>query len=299
MTNNKKYFALNDEELIEKQSNILSSQKSKREFLETAIDNDQSNFCAWFRQVTVDGQLEHPVLPKMTVSEFLDPPFTTERTIWEQFRKLPTVQASFPGFWYQVCLQAIENHLLFAADFAHDSTSSKDMNGKSSILQILKHSDAVSQKKALDRTVRRILLVMGGLIKERGHRTTFVNCPLAKAWWRHQLTREACRLLESENDSCIKKYSQTFRNNTLWTILIEHQVSRLTVLGFPKARAIAMFNLVRLCQRENDKEVVKKEFQQILQRIGHHCTMRPIELMHRKQLLELANAVFSLPRSTT
>ena len=43
----------------------------------------------------------------------------------------------------------------------------------------------------LDGCVRTVLRRLGGLPEVRGNRSVYVNCPLARAWWRERLVREA------------------------------------------------------------------------------------------------------------
>ena len=42
----------------------------------------------------------------------------------------------------------------------------------------------------LDRCVRTVLRRLGGLPEARGNRSVYVNCPLARAWWRERLVAE-------------------------------------------------------------------------------------------------------------
>ena len=96
----------------------------------------------------------------------------------------------------------------------------------------------------LDGCVRTVLRRLGGLPEARGNRSVYVNCPLARAWWRERLVAEVAAAdgegLEWEIRAVVHPESQQY-----WEELVTFVVSRNSVFGSAKVRNILISALAR------------------------------------------------------
>ena len=96
----------------------------------------------------------------------------------------------------------------------------------------------------LDGCVRTVLRRLGGLPEARGNRSVYVNCPLARAWWRERLVAEVATGdgagLEWEIRAIVHPESQQY-----WEDLVTFVVSRNSVFGSVGVRNILIRTLGR------------------------------------------------------
>ena len=131
-----------------------------------------------------------------------------------------------------------------------------------------------NDEKEIEACVRRIFRVMGGILSERGYRTTFLDCPLAKSWWRHHIALRSSELLACREH--IKDYSDALRPTYIWNTLLQHIVSRQTIVGFPKVLAAIIDEIVRLTQTEKTSEQI---FKRKLSAVGNQCANQALDLL--------------------
>lgn len=244
--------------------------EKQREFLQLAAADEHSGFRQYFLEIGIEGSKLSESMPEFSPSEFLEPPWESELALWDRLSALPPAIASLPGFWARFCIQAIEEERVHPSTFAQEARSSKDVNGKARIRQALKDND----EKEIEVCVRRIFRVMGGILHDRGYRTTFLDCPLAKSWWRHRVALLSADLLECREH--VKDYSDALRPTHIWETLLEHIVSRQTIVGFPKVLAAIVDEIVRVAQNEKtDKRGVKR----MLSAVGNRCVNQAVELL--------------------
>ena len=264
---------IRDDDLSSRQKALLKSKNKtdgQREFLERVSEDDHSRFCRDFLSIGIEGAKLCDSIPEFSPSEFLEPPWESECALWDQLDALAPTTAAMPGFWARFCVQAVEQGRIHASTFAQVSRSSKDVNGKARIRQAL----AENNDKEMDACVRRIFRVMGGILSDRGHRTTFLDCPLAKCWWRHKIAVDVADLLECPEQ--IKVYSDTLRPTHIWDTLLQHIVSRQTIVGFPKVLAAIVDEIVRMAQSETTNE---SKIREKLAKVGSQCANQALELL--------------------
>lgn len=275
------WVAIKDDELTIRQKDVLrpkSGYDSQRHILELAIDEDQSKFCRYFLELGIEGSNKVNAFPRCTESEFLDPPWSFEQQIWDCAPTLSERAASTPGFWARLCIQAIQEQVVVASSFATESRSSKDSNGRARITQALNSEN----KNEIIACTRRIFRVMGGILSDRGYRTSFLDCPIARAWWRHRMARLAAEVLGSE--SLTKEYSQLLRTTHIWEPLIEHVTSKQTVIGFTKVLAVLIDEFAHMAHGDGTS---KDKVKQKLVFAGSQCSLRALDLLDSEQVLKV------------
>lgn len=281
MNNSIDWEVVQNDELSILQRKVLFSEnrtERQRELLEYTSAQKSDDFCEFFLKLGINGTVRYTSLPDMTESEFLDPPWISECELWERLECVPPSITSTPGCWTRICLQAIEEGKITPACFAREANSSKDQNGRSRITRALRDGNTTE----IERCVRRIFRVMGGVFS-RGRRTSFIDCPLAKAWWRHLISLRTSKMLNESRP--IQVYSNILRKRLVWELLIERIISNQTVIGFPKVCTAVMHELEGL-ERES-LSLTKKSVAQILLQAGNRCTNYALELLDINEVINL------------
>ena len=225
---------------VGKQQEFLERQQ---EFLEIVAE-DPDKFCTEVRSWGVTEGNPPPVLAhKLSEQEYLELPWETEQIIASTWPDLSVEMAARPGAWARIHIELIEKELISSSFLA---ASKKKQSGRDQINQILKMKPSAKKTKQVDRCVRRVLRHLGGIIKDRGTRTTYLDCPLAKAWWRHRYASEAQQIFSAFT---IKQLSEVLRTSTHWEVLIEAMVSRLTVIGDRNIRPALIIQLAESNER--------------------------------------------------
>lgn len=268
-----------NDDLSIRQKEVIKSQELQREFLESAIDTDVTEFCNFFRQIGIDGNRRHKPIPKMTESEFVDPTWISECQIWENFKDLPPAMAATPGCWTRICMQAVEQKQILPASFARQTNSTKDANGLSRIKKALNDND----EREITSCTTRIFRVMGGLLGPRGYRTTYIDCPIARAWWRHRVAQLAAKSFGNVDDT--KSYSQVLRVTGVWEPLMEHIVSRQTVIGYPTVVSAVVGRALQLAKSSGG--IGKGKFIRVLVQAGGRCAHQALDLLEMDQVVGL------------
>ena len=206
--------------LLPKRESGLRGGDEQREFIRLAKD-DPDAFCNQLRSWGLTGGktppvTEHPIHEK----EFVNPSWPTERAIAAAWRELPAGLAARPETWTRIHVEMIEQDRMESSYLA---AGNKDQPGRVRIAQALRQKNA----KDVDDCVREVLRRLGGVIS-RANRTAFLDCPLAKAWWRHRYAEEAYRVFQQGS---IETLSNALRPSFRWVTLVEDMISRLTIIG--------------------------------------------------------------------
>ncbi|MCY3838832.1 MAG: hypothetical protein OXH09_09360 [Gammaproteobacteria bacterium] len=213
------------------QREFLGKVRDTREFLQ-------------FMKARVAVQTGEPCVPlaeQMSEPEFVNPPSEpTERHIFDAWIDLSPRIACRSGFWGCVTLRHIEAGRIESSFLAADAGGSPA--GIQRIDSALRATGEQAASK-LDGCVRTVLRRLGGL-PERGNRSVFVDCPLARAWWRERLVREVAaddEALARRVRSVVHPESQQY-----WEDLVTFVVSRNSVFGSTAVRNILIRTLARV-----------------------------------------------------
>ena len=193
----------------------------QRRFIRLAAE-DSTAFCRLVRSWGLKPGETPPITDtRLTEKEFSDPPWSTEHAIASTWATLPASLAARPETWTRIHVAMIEEGRIKSSYLAANGSGE---SGRRRITQALKGTDA----QLVDSCVRTVLRRLGGVIEARANRTAFLDCPLAKSWWRHRYATEAHKIF---NRHSVEALSATLRPTFRWEALVEAMVSRLTVIG--------------------------------------------------------------------
>ena len=207
--------------LLPKLDSGLRGGDEQREFIRLARD-DGNAFCAQLRSWGLTPGETPPVMEEaLSEKEFVDPSWTTECAIAATWRELPVRMAARPETWMRIHVELIEQGQIESSFLA---AASRGDPGRVQITQALRRNNA----KKVDDCVRAVLRRLGGIVSYRGNRTAFMDCPVARAWWRHRYAHEAHGVFNLHSPEDL---SRALRKPFRWERLVEDMISRLTVIG--------------------------------------------------------------------
>ena len=127
---------------------------------------------------------------------YMDPPQDIEEGLYRAWHMLTPRLACRPTFWAAVTMQHIEASRIRSSYLAANGGPTK--TGAQRIDLALSNQDP----KLVDGCVRTVIRRMSGLPEDRGNRSVYVNCPLARAWWRERMV---ARVL-AHGEHCTETY---------------------------------------------------------------------------------------------
>ncbi len=214
----------------------------QREFLEAARDGKA--FLEFVREeIAIEGSREAPLCPdRLTESEFKDPPWSTERDLYRTLDGLTPRIACRTTFWANLTCRHLEAGKIDAVYLA--ANGGAPTGGAERIDRVLRDG---GESKPIDDCVRTVLRRLGGLPEARGNRTVYVDCPLARAWWRERLVTE----ISDGDDGKTSKIREVVRiNQDYWEKLVTMVVSRNSLLGSHEVRNAFILSLANLFETE-------------------------------------------------
>ena len=215
---------------------------AQREFLAEA--RESSKFLAYMRDAVgvQEGVELRPLAERMSEAEFGNPPSDTEQRLFEAWRELTPRIACRTAFWGRVTYRHIEEGRIESAFLA--ANGGGNVSGQQRIDAAL-NATGDEATSLLDKCVRTVLRRLGGLPEARGNRSVYVNCPLARAWWRERLVAEVATNkgagLEREIRAVVHPVSQQY-----WEDLVTFVVSRNSVFGSVEVRNILIRTLAQV-----------------------------------------------------
>lgn len=232
----------------------------QKEFLEAV--RDSRAFVDYMSALPVAGNKETPLWQEsISEADFRALPPELELRLYRRWANIPGDVARRSEFWGYVTTCHIRAGRI---DSTH-LTATNQLPRSSAIDQAL--ADDAPAK--IDRCVRDALRRMGAPPPVRGRRSVYVDCILARAWWRERMVEDATREVAEQIRALFR-----FSGKTLWEVLIarlidEDGVSVFGSLGTPNDVRSAL--LRALAQHLPDKprsplaqpHQVKRVFQQM------------------------------------
>lgn len=270
--------------LLPKIDSGLRGGDEQREFIRLVKD-DAGAFCARLRSWGLTAGQAPPVMDEaLSEREFLDPSWSTECAIAATWGALPVRLAARPETWVRVHVELIEQGKIESSYLA---AGTRGEPGHSQIAHALRRNNS----KKVDDRVRDVLRRLGGIVSDRANRTAFMDCPLAKAWWRHRYAQEAHRVFLRHSPEDL---SRALRKPFRWERLVEDMISRLTVIGDSAIRPA----LVQ-CLAEGIGNT-PKEMERLTPWIGRRSTVQAFGALGPQYVLDLVTKEFaSLPESSS
>ena len=266
--------------LLPKLDSDLRGGDEQREFLRSVATNP-SELCGLVRSwgLTRGEPPPVPVRP-LTEKEFTDPPWSTECIVAATWEGLPPRLAARPETWFRIHVEMIEQRRIKSSYLAANGNGE---SGRARIAQALNGTDA----QAVDRCVRNALRRLGGVIEARANRTAFLDCPLAKAWWRNRYAQEAHLTFERAS---VEVLSEALRKSFRWSKLVEAMISRLTVIGDRAIRPAIVQSMAQGVGGTPD------EMEDVLRWIGRQSTIQALGFLGPHYVLQLITETFAAMR---
>ena len=217
---------------------------TQREFLAAA--RETAKFLAYMGDAVnvQDGVELEPLADQMSEAEFGNPPSDTERRLFDRWRELTPRIACRTAFWARVTHRHVEEGRIASSFLA--------ANGGGSVTGAQRIDAALSATgdeaaPLLDGCVRTVLRRLGGLPEARGNRSVYVNCPLARAWWRERLVAEVAagdgEGMERQIRAVVHPDSQQY-----WEDLVTFVVSRNSVFGSVAVRNVLIRAIAKVLE---------------------------------------------------
>ena len=276
-------------ELIFRKGDKRRGSQYQREFLGLMIE-DRDQWITKFERLYVSSQKisKCPMQSqRLSEREFVNPPFSTEREIATLLKDLPRKQAAQPEFWTHYTIEMIKSGRICITNLAAQRTV-PSQTGCDRIRAVLDSADSTGDQ--VDSCIRTVFRNLGGIYSDRAKRTTYIDCPTSRAWWRHNFALE---YVESGSWSVeLQQVSDALRTAS-WEALIEGIVSRMTVIGASNIRNVLIHYMTQ-------KHEPARQFRKIIDAVGKRCTVQmlatlPISIL--KNVLE--NEIIPTSKSKT
>ena len=264
-------------DLLPKIDSGLRGGDEQREFIGLVRD-DAGAFCARLRSWGLTGGETPPVMDEaLSEREFVDPSWSTECAIAATWGALPVRLAARPETWVRVHVELIEQGKIESSYLA---AGTRGEPGHSQIAQALRRNNS----KKVDDRVRAVLRRLGGIVSDRANRTAFVDCPLAKAWWRHRYAQEAHRVFHRDSPEDL---SRALRKRFRWERLVEDMISRLTVIGDNAIRPALVQCLA------DGIGSTPEEMERLTPWVGRRSTLQALGALGPQHVLDLVTQEFA------
>lgn len=210
----------------------------QEEFLVSVREEDE--FIEFMERLPLTSGEDIELCPHpLTETEFRNPPVDTQQRLHERWSAITPRVGCRSSFWGNVTYNHIRQGRIRAAYLAADG---KHKGGAQRIDRALRET---SDKRStmMDDCVRTVLRRIGGLPEIRGNRTVYVDCPLARAWWRERFTVQ----VGQDDPSLQAAVRDVLRlNKEYWSILVSMIVSRNSVMGSQKIRDAFVIRLAEV-----------------------------------------------------
>ena len=261
----------------------------QREFLQTARDDEE--FLHVIRSAVVtQGSGALALCPdRLTESEFKQPPANTEADLYSAWSSLPSRVACRTTFWANLTCRHIESGRIRAEYLA--ANGGTGAGGAERIDRVL-NGEGESAAKSIDGCVRTVLRRLGGLPEARGNKSVYVDCPLARAWWRERLVSEVSK---GDPDITEDVREVTRVNQAYWEELVVLVVSRNSVLGSHEVRDRFILSLAELMARERSTPLrTAKNLRAACRMVGTIQASRELSVLEEGELQKLMDDVVRL-----
>lgn len=244
-------------------------------FLQAAEDGEPQSFINWFASCAHDTVEEVSFRAEpFTEKEILDPPLNIEKDAYQALSTLSPRLAALPSFWNSYHLEMIRQGLIEPAHLA------KSPRSKASGRKRLEAALEQRTEDALGDCVRSILRHMGGLPEKRGNASVYMDCGIARAWWRGYLSHQIAEDMHLEVDDVW----ETLRLTEVWEQLMGYCVRRLTAVS---DRMIRSALVARLMQEPEEVRKTRESNQSLLEQIGAQCAYQSLGTLTPQENLEI------------
>ena len=280
---------LTDADYTRLRRSLLREKGSDRqmEFLEKVRYTAQ--FLDYVSGLPTVGSLEVDLAPyPMTESEFKDPPADTERELYVSWAALRPSVACRSTFWACLTLEHIRNGYLQSVYLA---ANGGNLPGGAERIDFALDDRTSQGPQKIDSCVRAVLRRLGGLPEVRGNRSVYVDCPLARAWWRERMVEQVARGDEevAAQVRAVIRISQTY-----WEKLVDRIVFRNTTFGSVNIRNAFLRALAQILDHDPKSGLSSSSaLQRICRRATAYQGSRELSILDDDELDVLMQAVVS------
>ncbi len=271
---------LSDIEYTRLRQNLLrlKGSEKQRNFLEEA--RNTGAFLNRMEKIPTVGSTEAELAPsKMTENEFKEPPPDTEAALYNAWTALPPATACRSTFWANLTLRHIRHGYIQSTFLA--ANGGKHLGGAEHIDSVLQDSTAQAAER-IDRCVRAILRRLGGLPEIRGNRSVYVDCPLARAWWRERWVEQAAQ----GDPKLAGKIRAVVRiKQNYWEKFVDRIVFRNSTFGSENIRNAFLRSLARFLQSNPDSQLREtKDLQRLCRRTTAYQGRQELSILTDEEL---------------
>ena len=280
---------LDDSEYASFRKNVLRVKGSNRQvqFLRAVRDTDA--FLALVKTIATQGVASAELASEpMTESEFKDPPTSTEQALFTAWSALTPAVACRSTFWANLTIEHIRAGYIESAYLA---ANGGNLPGGAERIDFVLGQEGAKQPKQIDDCVRTVLRRLGGLREIRGNRSVYVDCPLARAWWRERIVTLAARG-DTEVAASVRFVLRT--NQTYWEKFIDRIVFRNSTFGSDNVRGAFLRALARRADTDTATNVANPKFlQQLCRRMTTYQGARELSVLDDAELDTLTDSVIA------
>ncbi len=250
----------------------------QREFL--AVVRETRPFLKRMEEIGDTGNTDAETLAEpLTEHEFKEPPVHVEQAIYALYppSAVPPALACRSTFWARVTLAHIRSGVIESSHLAANGGSLP--GGPERIDDVLADRTA-DRNKRVDECVRTVLRRLGGL-PERGKRSVYVDCPLARAWWREHFVGQATpdgAALGPELRGVVRS-SQTY-----WEKFVDRVITRSPTFGSENVRGAFLRAVARHAPETGFRY---EDMQRLSRRAGVYQGRRELSILDDADLDEL------------
>ena len=281
------FLELDDSAYTRHRLDLLRTKGSdrQREFL--TLVRDSAEFVRVFADVPLRGTTSVELSPyPMTESEYKDPPGDTEEDLYASWSALTPAVACRCAFWAKVTLDHIRKGRIQSAYLAANGGS---LPGGAERIDAALQDKTSEAPRRIDSCVRTVLRRLGGLPEVRGNRSVYVDCPLARAWWRERIVAQAA----GGDDQWARQVRRVVRiHQTYWEKLVDRIVFRNSTFGSTNIRNALLRALAQFLRDNPDSDLTTyQSFQRLCRRTTAYQGRLEMSMLSDTELDELMVAV--------
>lgn len=261
----------------------------QREFL-SAVRDDEKFLQVIRSEIVMHGSGNVALCPEpLTESEFKQPPASTEAALYKAWSTVTPRIACRTTFWANVTRRHIEAGQFKSAYLAANGGT---LGGGAARIDRLLQESGDGAAGPIDLCVRTVLRRLGGLPEARGNKSVYVDCPLARAWWRERLVQEVSK----GDQECAEEVREVTRvNQTYWEQLVVLVVSRNSVFGPQEVRDKFILSLANLMAENPETPLRKaKNLTAACRMVGVIQASRELSVLEEGELIGLMDQVVKL-----
>ena len=281
------FLELDDSAYTRRRLDLLRTKGSdrQREFLRLVRDSD--DFVQVFAEVPLRGSTSVELSPyPLTESEYKDPPSDTEEDLYASWSALTPAVACRCAFWAKVTLDHIREGRIQSAYLAANGGA---LPGGAERIDAVLQDKTSEAPRRIDSCVRTVLRRLGGLPEVRGNRSVYVDCPLARAWWRERIIAQAA---EGDYQSARQVRRVVRIHQTYWEKLVDRIVFRNSTFGSTNIRNALLRALAQFLRDNPDSDLTTyQSFQRLCRRTTAYQGSLEMSMLNDTELDELMVAV--------